>query len=191
MPTLFDRAFSEAAACLDDLRGDQTLLAGLETLADQLTACFLRGDKVLVAGNGGSMADAAHFAEEWTGRFRSDRRPWPVLALSEPGHLTCVGNDYGFDHVFERGVRAFARQGDIVLLLSTSGRSRNLVLAAGAAKSAGSLVVGFVGRGGGELAPVCDLALHFPGEAPERIQELQMLALHALIEVVEARLLER
>lgn len=163
-------------------------MEGLSTLADRLERCFLGGGKVLVAGNGGSMADAAHFAEEWTGRFRADRRPWPVMVLGDPGHLTCVGNDFGFDQVFERSVRAFARPGDIVMLLSTSGRSKNLLLAAAAARTAGASVVGLVGRGGGELGPLCDLALDFPGRAPERIQEVQMLALHALIEVVEERL---
>ena len=188
MPTPFDRAFAEAAACLEELRRNRVLLDGIANLADRLEACFVGGGKVVIAGNGGSMADAAHFAEEWTGRFRAERRPWPVMVLGDPGHLTCVGNDFGFDHVFERSVRAFARPGDIVMLLSTSGQSKNLILAAQAARASGAAVVGLLGRGGGDLGPLCDLALDFPGRSPERIQELQMLALHALIAVVEERL---
>ncbi|MBS1715517.1 MAG: SIS domain-containing protein [Armatimonadetes bacterium] len=188
MPASFAASFAEAARLLEAFRQDSKTLSVLGTVADALVACFERGDKALVCGNGGSLADSVHFAEEWTGRFRQDREPYPVLALAEPSHVTCVANDYGFDHVFERGVRAFGKTGDLLFLLSTSGNSRNLVLAAEAARSAGLTTVGFLGRGGGDVAPLCDLVVMAPGETSDRIQELHMLALHTLIEVVEERL---
>jgi len=134
------------------------------------------------------MADAMHFAEEWTGRFRNDRRPLPAMALSDPTHLTCVANDFGFDHVFSRMVEAFARPEDLVILLSTSGNSSNLLKAAEAAKKAQASVVGLLGRDGGKLAPLCDLTLIAPGGRSDRIQELHMLLLHAVIDAVEHRL---
>lgn len=142
----------------------------------------------MACGNGGSLADAIHFAEEFTGRFRKDRGPLPVMALADASHITCTGNDYGFEHIFERPVRAFGKPGDVLVMLSTSGRSKNLILAAEAANDLEVSTVGLLGRGGGELAPLCCVAALFPGETADRIQELQMLALHALIESVEETL---
>ncbi len=184
----FVGAFEEAARVLAEFRADTGVLAVLERLAEVQEQVFRSGGKTLVAGNGGSLADAMHYAEEWTGRFRSDRAPYPALALADPTHLTCVANDYGYDQVFARAVRAFGREGDLLLLLSTSGQSPNLLRAAEAGRERGMVVAGLLGRGGGELAPLCDLVVLAPGTTSDRIQELHMLALHALIEVVEARL---
>ena len=188
MSSTFASSFADAASLLEEARSDHGLMADLETLADWLTDAFRDGKKALACGNGGSLADAMHFAEEWTGRFRNERDPYPVMALSDPTHLTCTANDYGYDHVFERNVRAFGQPGDILLLLSTSGNSKNLVLAAEAARAKQVRTVGFLGKGGGALASECDLAIVFPGATSDRIQELHMLTLHALIETVEARL---
>jgi len=188
MSASFSVPFAEAAHHLETFRADPTVLSTLDTLADWLYTAFQSGNKALACGNGGSMADAMHFAEEWTGRFRNDRDPYPALALSDPTHMSCVGNDYGFDHIFERGVRAFGKPGDILFLLSTSGNSNNLVLAAESAKNMDVKTVGFLGRGGGKLLPFCDLVVMAPGETSDRIQELHMLTLHVLIEVVEKRL---
>lgn len=143
---------------------------------------------MLTCGNGGSMCDAMHFAEEWSGRFRSDRRPYPALALSDPAHMSCVANDYGFESVFARQVEALAQPGDVLVLLSTSGNSPNIVAAARAGKTAGASVIGLLGKGGGEARELCDVVIHAPGENSDRIQELHMLALHVIIEVVEKRL---
>ena len=134
------------------------------------------------------MSDAAHFAEEFSGRFRNDRPALPVLAFTDAAHITCVANDYGFEFVFSRMVEAFGRPGDVLVLLTTSGNSANLIRAAQSARSMGLVVVGFVGRGGGALAPLCDIAVQAPGETSDRIQEVHMLALHALIESVEAEM---
>jgi D-sedoheptulose 7-phosphate isomerase len=134
------------------------------------------------------MCDAMHFAEEWSGRFRHDRPPYAAIALSDPAHMSCVANDYGFEHVFSRQVEALGRKGDVLVLLSTSGKSPNIVLAAETAKRVGVSVIGLLGKGGGEVRPLCDVVIHAPGETSDRIQELHMLALHVLIEMVEAEL---
>ncbi|MCC7434452.1 MAG: SIS domain-containing protein [Methanoregulaceae archaeon] len=185
---IFERAFADAAGVLDEFRRDPMVLATLDQMADELADCFRRRGRVFSCGNGGSLTDAAHFAEEFSGRFRNDRDPLPAMAFTDPAHLTCVANDYGYEHVFSRMVDAFGHEGDILVLLTTSGRSPNLLRAAEAAKRRGVQVYGFLGKGGGELQPLCDRVVLAPGVTSDRIQELHMLALHALIEAVEARL---
>lgn len=185
---VFAKSFAEAARCLDLFIKDRDAQDRLIVLAERLALTFQYGGKVMIAGNGGSLADAMHFAEEWTGRFRNDRKPLPAMVLNDPTHLTCVSNDYGFDVVFSRMVEAFGRHGDILILLSTSGNSRNLILAAEAGRAAGCHVVGFLGKGGGKLAPLCDSVIMAPGLTSDRIQEIHMASLHILIEAVEVRL---
>src|SRR5690349_6787346 len=119
MSSPFEASFEEAARLLDSFKSDRGTLHQLDLVADLLTDALRNGHKVLVCGNGGSMADAMHFAEEWTGKFRDERRPYPVIALSDPTHLTCTANDFGFDEVFARSVRAFGSKGDVLFLLST------------------------------------------------------------------------
>lgn len=188
MKSLLAQALADAESLLQAWRTDPSTLEELGAIAEAFATSLQGGHKILVAGNGGSMADAVHFAEEWTGRFRENRRPYPVMALAEPAHLTCVGNDYGFEDVFARPVQAFGRPGDVLLLLSTSGQSPNLVKAAVAGRNQGMRVVALLGRGGGALKNLCDLAHIVPGNTADRIQELHMLALHALIEAVETQL---
>lgn len=182
------RSLRDAHSMLGEFLASEQNLAAIEVVADEIVTCFRAGNKILVAGNGGSMADALHFAEEWTGRFRNERRPFPVMALGESTHLTCVGNDYGFECIFSRMVEAFGKPGDLLFLLSTSGNSPNLILAAQAAKNAEVSIIGFLGRGGGSLLPLCDAHVMAPGETSDRIQEIHMLVLHVLIEVAEMRL---
>ncbi|MDR3691628.1 MAG: SIS domain-containing protein [Fimbriimonas sp.] len=185
---LIRSSLQEASRCLAIVLADEALQATLSSLTSRLVDTFNAGGKVLAGGNGGSMADAMHFAEEWTGRFKKDRKPFPALAMSDPTHWTCVGNDYGFEYGFSRMVEAFAKPGDVVLLLSTSGNSKNLLLAAESARAAGAHVVGFLGRGGGSLAPLCDTVFMAPGETSDRIQEIHMMCLHILIEATEVEL---
>ncbi len=185
---VFRDGLAEAARVLDLFRQDEDCLRACDAFSEALADCFRRGGKAMAAGNGGSMADALHFAEELTGRFRADRTPLPAMALGDPTHLTCVANDYGFDHVFSRLVTAFAKPEDVLVLLSTSGNSTNLVLAAEAARAAGTTVVGFLGRGGGRLSPLCDIVVMAPGETSDRIQEVHMAVLHLAIEAVEQTL---
>ncbi len=175
----------DAAGLLDTFRSDPATVTAMADIASLIAKTFQDNHKVLVAGNGGSMADAMHFAEEFTGRFKRDRRPYPVMPLGDATHLTCVANDYGFDHVFSRMVQAFGQAGDVLVLLSTSGNSRNLILAAQVAREKQVTVVGLLGRGGGELTALCDQQLHAPGRDSDRIQELHMMALHLIIDAVE------
>ncbi|MFZ0564588.1 MAG: SIS domain-containing protein [Chlamydiales bacterium] len=151
-----------------------------------LSDCFRKGNKVLVAGNGGSLCDGVHFAEELTGFFREKRPALPAIALAEPGHLTCVGNDIGFDQVFARGVEAYGKEEDLFVGLSTSGNSRNIILAFERAKELGLKTLAFLGRGGGKLKGVADLELIVEGSlTSDRIQEVHMTAIHIMIEMVE------
>jgi D-sedoheptulose 7-phosphate isomerase len=157
-------------------------------MAAHLAACARAGGTILACGNGGSLCDAAHFAEELTGRFRNDRPPIAAIACAEPGHITCTANDYGFQHVFARWISALARPGDCVLLLSTSGNSPNIISAAHAARARNASILGLSGKGGGALAPLCDACITCPGSTADRIQELHKVALHTLVELLELHL---
>lgn len=159
--------------------------AAIENAARLIAQGFARGGKVIAFGNGGSMCDAMHFAEELTGRFRRDRKALPAIALSDPSHLTCVGNDYGFEQVFARGVEAYAAAGDVVLGLSTSGNSPNVIRGLATARELGCHTIALLGKDGGKLAGSCELQIIVPGEHSDRIQELHTLILHIIIECVE------
>ncbi len=160
----------------------------LDRVGAQLRDLIKRRGRAFACGNGGSLSDATHFAEEWTGRYRKDREPFPVIALADPSHITCVANDYGFEEIFARPVTALGHPGDMLFVLSTSGNSENLVRAAQAAKKRQMTVVGFLGKGGGKLKLLCDEAIVVPGATSDRIQELHMMLLHVLIEGVEREL---
>ncbi|MCC6676385.1 MAG: SIS domain-containing protein [Phycisphaerales bacterium] len=163
----------------------------LHTIAELLAATFRTGRKVMICGNGGSSCDAAHFAEELTGRFRAptparpDRPPLPAMACTDPGHITCTANDYGFEHVFARWVGAFGHPGDCLIVLSTSGNSDNILRAIDAAKVIGMTTIALLGKTGGPALPRADHAVIVPGRTSDRIQELHMLILHAFVEHVE------
>jgi D-sedoheptulose 7-phosphate isomerase len=158
----------------------------IETASEWIAECFRSDSKILIAGNGGSLCDAMHFAEELTGIFRARRKALPAIVLSEPGHITCVGNDLGFDEVFSRGIEAFGRSGDIVILLTTSGNSTNIIKAAECAKQKRLKTIAFLGKSGGGLRGKCDLEWIVPGFGySDRIQEVHMAAIHIIIEIVE------
>jgi D-sedoheptulose 7-phosphate isomerase len=164
-------------------------LSFLHAAAEKITACYQAGNKLLIAGNGGSLCDAAHFAEELTGQFRKKRQALGAIALSEPGFLTCVGNDMGFESVFSRGVEALGKPGDIFIALSTSGNSMNLVLALETAKQYGLQTIAFLGKTGGKMGGIADLEWIVSGfPFSDRVQEAHMAAIHIIIEAVEARL---
>jgi D-sedoheptulose 7-phosphate isomerase len=161
-------------------------LAFIEQAARLLADSFQAGNKVIIAGNGGSLCDAAHFAEELTGMFRALRPALPAIALSEPGHITCVGNDMGFEWVFARGVEAFGKPGDVFVGLTTSGNSPNIIRAFEAADRLGLKTIAFLGKNGGKLKDVADLELLIDGfTTSDRIQEAHMAAIHIIIEMVE------
>ena len=182
-------ALDEAAAALDALRADEATLARIEQAGEMLASTFAAGGRVFSCGNGGSMCDAMHFAEELTGRFRDDRPGYAAIAISDPGHLTCVGNDYGYEQVFARYLAAHARAGDVLLAITTSGTSRNVVAAAMKARELGARVIALTGRGGTPITEQADIAIVTPaGKYADRVQELHIKVIHILIELVERRL---
>jgi D-sedoheptulose 7-phosphate isomerase len=177
----------------DSIRAHERLLAeslsGLALIAEVLANALRTGHKVLLCGNGGSAADAQHVAAELVGRFAIEREPWPALALTtDTSILTAVGNDWDFKDVFARQVRAHARAGDIVVGISTSGRSPNVVRALEAAQERGAIGIAFTGRNGGPIAKAAKLSFKAPEAATPRVQELHILAWHGICEIVEAAL---
>jgi D-sedoheptulose 7-phosphate isomerase len=144
--------------------------------------------RMFSCGNGGSMCDAMHFAEELTGRFRKERKPLPAMAINDPSHLTCVSNDYGYDIVFSRYIEAWGNKGDVLLAISTSGNSTNVLLAAEAAKKKGMKVIGLLGKDGGKLKDQVDIALIVDSPVSDRIQEIHIKCIHIFIEGIERSL---
>lgn len=186
-------AFQNAKLALEAFLADGRNITTLDLAADMLAEALGEGGKVLACGNGGSACDAMHFCEELTGRFRKDRKALAAVSLTDVGHMSCVANDYGYEEVFARGVQALGKPGDVLVALSTSGNSANIVRAIEAATGIGMRTIGLLGRDGGKLAGVCDLEWIVPGvpaDAPtaDRIQEIHMLVLHALVEGVERRM---
>jgi D-sedoheptulose 7-phosphate isomerase len=182
-------ALAEAADSLSRLQSDSAMLERIAQAGALLADAFAAGGRAYSCGNGGSMCDAMHFAEELTGRFRDDRRGYAALAISDPGHLSCVGNDYGYERVFARFVEAHGRAGDVLLAITTSGTSRNVVAAAQAAKGLGMKVIALTGRAAAPIAELADIALVTPGgRYADRVQELHIKVIHILIELVERRL---
>lgn len=164
----------------------------MEGVAHLLAETFRNGNKVILAGNGGSLCDASHFAEELTGFFREKRTALPALVLNDPGHLTCTANDLGFDFVFSRGIEAFGKPGDLFIGLSTSGNSPNIIYAFEEAKKRQLTTVAFLGKNGGKLRGVADYEWIVEGFAySDRIQEAHMAASHIIIECLESLLFQR
>jgi D-sedoheptulose 7-phosphate isomerase len=183
-----------ASAVEEVIRAAQILktpdaLQFIEEAASMIAECFQRGGKLLIAGNGGSLCDAIHFAEEFTGQFRKLRPALPAIALADPGHLTCVANDMGFETVFARGVDAFGVKGDILIVLTTSGNSSNLTQAVMMAKKKGLQTIAFLGKTGGKTKGLSDLEWIVSGfPFSDRVQEAHMAAIHVIIEMVETLL---
>ena len=179
--------FEEARDVLSAFLDNPTHLHAVAKAAEAMAQSIANGGKVISCGNGGSMCDAMHFAEELTGRYRNDRPALPALSISDPSHLSCVGNDHGYEFVFSRFVEAMGREGDVLLAISTSGNSPNVVRAAQAAKSQGMTVVGLTGKGGGNLAQLCDVEVRVPWDGyADRIQEVHIKCIHAFIDHIEA-----
>jgi len=170
-------------------RGLYSLAPDIARAAQAIQAALRGGGRVLLCGNGGSAADAQHIAAELVGRFARERGAWPALALNTNGAvLTALGNDYGFDKVFARQVEALGEKGDVLVALSTSGRSTNVLLACDAARSKGMYVLGLTGADGGELKSRCNLCLCVPSKSTPRVQEMHILIGHILCDLVEQAL---
>ncbi len=161
----------------------------LALVAGDILSALERGNKVLLFGNGGSAADAQHIAAEWVGRFLHERRPLPAVALTtNTSVLTCIGNDYGYDHVFARQVRALGLRGDIAIAISTSGNSPNVLAGAQAASELDLVTVGLTGGDGGKLGRLVHRHLHVPHKSPARVQEVHIMIGHILCELVDENL---
>lgn len=182
-------SFEEAAATLQAFLADSEALPAVQRFADAAHTSLEAGGLLMSCGNGGSMCDAMHFAEEWTGRFRGNRKALPALAFGDPSQLTCIANDFGYDEVFARQVEAHGRRGDLLVALSTSGNSPNILRACEVARELGITTVGLLGKGGGELRERVDIPITVPlATTSDRIQELHIKVLHIVIEAVERRL---
>ncbi|HXH62370.1 MAG TPA: D-sedoheptulose 7-phosphate isomerase [Fimbriimonadaceae bacterium] len=182
-------SLSEAASALEALRSDEEKIALIDEASELIANALRAGGKVISCGNGGSMCDAMHFAEELTGRYRDDRAAYAAIAISDPSHLTCVANDYGFERVFSRYVEAHGKREDVLLAISTSGTSANVLAAAKEAKNRGMKVVALTGSDASALGDAADVHIATPGgKHSDRVQELHIKVIHILIELVEERL---
>jgi D-sedoheptulose 7-phosphate isomerase len=183
-------ALASAQAALSDLQKNAPTLTHIAAAAALLVQTFKSGGHVYSCGNGGSMCDAMHFAEELSGKFRQERAPLPALAISDPAHLTCAANDFGFDQVFSRFITAHGRPGDVLFAISTSGSSPNVLAAATAARQRGVKVIALTGKSQGKLSALADLTICTPSATPysDRVQELHIKVIHILIECCEKSL---
>lgn len=182
-------SFLEAQRVLAEFVGNEENLLKVEEAGDILVHAFQEGRKVLSCGNGGSMCDAMHFAEELTGKFREDRPALSAMAIADVSHFTCVGNDFGFEHIFSRYVEAHGQEGDVLLAISTSGNSKNVIRAIETAKEKKMKVIGLSGKSGGCMNEGCDVHIRVPWYGySDRIQEIHIKVIHILIEYVESKL---
>ena len=182
-------SFIEAQNVLDAFINDETNWIKIESAGNTIVEAIRNNRKVLSCGNGGSMCDAMHFAEELTGQFRCTRRALPAISISDASHITCAANDYGFDHIFSRYIEALGNEGDILLAISTSGNSPNIVNAAIAARDKGMKVIGLTGKNGGKLAELSDVEIRVPHFGfSDRIQEIHIKIIHVLIQHIESEL---
>lgn len=182
-------ALTDARFHLERLVSNEEIIARIEQAGNCLAESLQSGGRVFSCGNGGSMCDAIHFAEELSGRYRKDRRALAAISISDPAHLSCVANDFGYEHVFSRYLEANGRAGDCLIAISTSGTSKNVLLAAHAARELDMIVIGFTGRADSPLQQASDIAICTPGgRYADRVQELHIKVLHILIELVESKL---
>ena len=179
-------SFDMARTTLDAFLANESNLDAVGQFAALCHSTLVNGGKLMACGNGGSMCDAMHFAEEWTGRFRGNRSALPAIAFSDPSQLTCIANDFGYDQVFARSIEAYGKAGDVLVCMSTSGGSKNAILAIEKAKEMGVRTVALLGKGGGDMKELADLAIVVPeATTSDRIQEIHIKVLHIAIEAVE------
>lgn len=180
--------FREALKILEEFSASGQL-KNIESAGTLMVESLQSGGKIMSCGNGGSMCDAMHFAEELSGRYRDDRPAIAAVSISDPSHITCVGNDYGFDYIFSRYVEANGRQGDVLLAISTSGNSKNVLEASAVAKQKGIKIIALTGKSGGKLAEIADVEIRAPHSTyADRAQEIHIKVIHSLIDFIENRL---
>lgn len=182
-------ALTEAQSALAALIENEATLESVAQAAHAIAESQRQGGAVYSCGNGGSLCDAMHFAEEMTGRYRQNRKPYRAAAISDVSHMACVGNDYGYEHVFSRWIEAMGTEKDVLVAITTSGTSKNIVAAAKAAKAKGMTVVALTGKAGSPITDEADIAVVTPaGRWADRVQELHIKVIHILIELIEREL---
>lgn len=185
LATAIATSLTQAQQAVTHFGDDQAHVALISTLCQHFARAINDGNKLMICGNGGSACDAMHFAEELTGRYRRNRRALPAIALADASHITCVGNDFGFDAIFARSVEAYAKPNDWLIVMSTSGHSANIVQAVQQAQRMAVKTVALLGKDGGVLRGQCDYEFIVPQHTSDRIQEIHMMVLHIMVEGIE------
>jgi D-sedoheptulose 7-phosphate isomerase len=186
---LISDELTQAAGVLAAFQSDTNALEKMEVAASVMVQALRAGGKLLSCGNGGSHCDAMHFAEELTGKFRDARQAIPAICISDASHITCVGNDYGYEFIFSRYLEALGNKGDVLLAISTSGNSANVLQAVKVAKAKGMKIVALTGKDGGKLGPLVDVEIRVPHQGyADRIQEIHIKVIHILILLIEKQL---
>lgn len=188
MKNFISSALRDAQNALESFHQDQGNLIQMEKAISMMVTSIQNQGRILSCGNGGSMCDSMHFAEELTGRYRKNRPPISAMSMGDPGHMTCVGNDYGFEFIFSRLVEAWGRKGDTLLAISTSGNSPNCIEAVKVARAKGMTIIGLLGKDGGELKKLVDVSLIVSHSVTDRIQEIHIKIIHIMIEGIERQL---
>ena len=178
--------FEEAQQVLNNFLADENNFKNIEAAGKLMVTALQNGKKIISCGNGGSMSDAMHFAEELSGRYRNDRKALAAVSISDPTHISCVGNDYGYEFIFSRYLEALGNEGDVLLGISTSGNSKNVLNAIEAAKKKGIKIVGLTGKDGGKMDGLCDVEIRAPhSKYADRAQEIHIKCIHSLIDFIE------
>lgn len=181
--------FIEANDILNKFINNEKNFNLLKEAGETMVQCILNKGKIFSCGNGGSMCDAMHFAEELTGRFRNNRQALPAIAICDPTHISCVGNDFGYEYIFSRYIEALGSENDVLLAISTSGNSINIINAIEVAKKKGMLIIGLTGKDGGKIGTLCDIEIRAPySHYSDRSQEIHIKCIHSLINYIENNL---
>lgn len=181
--------FEESAKVLESFISNPDNFIKIENAGQEIVKAIQHGGKVISCGNGGSMSDAMHFAEELTGSFREKRKAIPAIAISDPSHITCTANDFGFDYVFSRYVEAIGNKNDVLLAISTSGNSKNVIEAIHTAKAKGMKIIALTGKDGGKIKDICDIEIRVSHNGySDRVQEIHIKIIHSLIDYIESKL---
>ena len=187
--SLIKKEFLEAQSVLNTFINSDESIDSIRKAGDILVDAFNSNNKIISCGNGGSMCDAMHFAEELSGRFRKDRKALAAISISDPSYISCVANDYGYENVFSRFIEGVGNSGDVLLAISTSGNSPNVINAINSAKNKGMKVIGLTGKDGGKMASLCDVEIRAPhSEFADRAQEIHIKVIHTLINYIEKNL---
>jgi D-sedoheptulose 7-phosphate isomerase len=172
--------------CIKTVESSKILIDKIEQIKNKTIECFENNNKIIIFGNGGSASDAQHLAAEFIGRFQIERKSLPAIAMTtDTSIITAIGNDYGFDHVFERQCEALVNKNDLIIAISTSGKSKNVVNGIILSKKNGAFIVGLLGGDGGQIKSLCDISLIVPSASTPRIQEIHRIIMHVLCELVD------